>query len=38
MKLVGAPVKVISRSVGFMIARIKLMIERQVLTMEPRRY
>jgi hypothetical protein len=37
MKLVGAPVKVVSRSVEFMIARAKLMIERQQLSTRPRR-
>jgi hypothetical protein len=37
MKLVGWPVKVISRSVGYMIARAKLVIERQELSIEPRR-
>jgi hypothetical protein len=35
-KLVGAPVKVISRSVEYMIGRHKLMIGRQELCTQPR--
>jgi hypothetical protein len=38
MKLVRAPVKVISRPVEYMIARSKLMIERHELSMGPRQY
>jgi hypothetical protein len=37
MKLVSGPVKVIWHSVEFMIARPKLMIERQELSTEPQR-